>query len=258
MVGLVDDFDARLRRDLAEAAGEAPEFTGLRQSRGRSHRSRVLLVAASTALVMTAAGAALWANVQDDPGVIEAQCPSTLKLGGRTYHGHGEMLRRPRPGKDLGAGLLLGCEGAKDESAEVFALPGADPGEAVLASDKVWVADTVDSLPPAVAELEQPVACEGTGTTTIAGDWTAVEGSMPERDYEVKAPYRAVLVADEGDRLPLQQWRQVTVTVRVTPQTAGGDDAALAKDALAGTSRVSMTVRCDGKTFVAESLSRAD
>ncbi len=252
----MDDIDTVLRAELVRAADTAPVFTALdRRPRPRTPRPHwTALAAAAAAVAVVASGGAWWAGT-DDGSVEEASCPALLKFQGRIYQGHGDKLRTPRPGTRLGTGAPWGC-GDGRRHVPVRALPGVSPDIAVLTDDGVWVADTVRSLPPEVAVLDKPVTCTHTGTTTVAGQWVA-SLPMPSRDNEVVLPRTAWVEADEGDTLPLDRWREVTIRIRVTRDTAGGDDPTLAEDTLRGPQRVAATVRCDGKRFVAESFTRA-
>lgn len=251
----MDDFDTRLRADLLHAAETAPEFTGLHPSQAQRSRpspwTAALVAAAGVAGI--AGGGAWWAST-DDPQ-MEGSCPALLEFNGRTYHGHGEMLRTPRPGARIGTGSLPGC-GDPAQAVSVRALPGVNDEVAVLSDSGLWVSDAVGPLPPEVDMLDRPVTCADSGT--VAGNWVALEGPMPTRDDELSPPYTAVVEVDQGDHLPLEKWRMVTIRLRVTPDTIGGTDGQLAEHALRGPERVRATVHCDGDRFVAESITRAD
>lgn len=254
------DFETRLRADLADAAEQAPEFSGLghtvRAARRRRSRWVAGIPAAAAAVLIGVAGVA-WLAVDRSPGRTgtgagEASCAALLEFEGRTYVGHGEPLRRPRPGRLLGTGTA-GCGGA---DLEVRALPGVDPTVAVLTDEGLYVSGAVRSLPARVAELDRPVRCTGSGTSSVTGDWVSMEGPMPARDNELTPPYVAVLKVGRGDWLPRDRWETVTIRVRVTAGTSGGTDPSLAEYALRGSEPVTATVHCDGGDWVADSLVR--
>ncbi len=252
----MDDIDTVLRAELARAADTAPAFTGLeRRPLPRTRRPRWTALAAAAGVAVLAVGGDWWAATHRGPEE-EASCAALLKFQGRIYQGHGDKLRTPRPGNRLGTGTPWGCGGGEGR-VPVRALPGVSPDIAVLADDGVWLADTVRSLPPEVAVLDKPVTCTHTGTTTVVGQWVA-SLPMPSRDNEVVLPRTAWVEADEGDTLPLDRWPVVTIRIRVTHDTAGGDDPTLAEDTLRGSQRVAATVHCDGKRFVADSFTRAE
>lgn len=247
----MDDFETRLRIQLAEAGEAAPVFPGLESRRARS-RGPGPWIGVAAAAVALAIGGGTWIASRDGTPP-QTSCPAVMEIQGRTYEGHGEMLRKPRPGKPLGTGVIPGCDD-EDRSVNVVELPGVDPRVAVLTNGGVWLAESVASVPPEVAELDELVACAGEGTGYVAGDWVAVEGPMPTRDDGLTPPYVAVIQADEGNRVPLTRWSTVTIKVRVSTDTVGADDSRLADRALRGPERVSVVVHCDGGSFVAESL----
>jgi hypothetical protein len=265
------DFETQLRTRLREAAEKAPAFRGLdtaspergQQTRlggsstsaglaRRRRRARVATVVVAAAGV----GSVLWLTTRGGDTVDEALCPATIAFEGRTYLGHGGGLRTARPGPVLGSGVRPACHGEGPISVRVRSLPGVDPGQAVLTSEGVWVVEGAATLPEPVVALDRAVPCRHEGTTTVAGDWVAYEGPQPERDYWLIPPYTAEIQADAGSTLPLDRWSMVTIEVRVTPDTVGGTERKLARDALGGTTRVAAVVRCDGDSFVAESLTR--
>lgn len=190
----------------------------------------------------------------------EASCAAILEFQGRSYAGFGELLRTPKPGRELDEGVLPGCDDQANEPAEpnepvvVLEFPGVDVADAVLTEDGVWVAESAASLPRRVAASNQPVRCVGDGPRTVAGSWDAVSAGSPSEDDELSPPYVAVIRADEGPRLPLREWRSVTLNVLVTAETAGADAAGLADSALRGSDRVELDVHCEGRRFVADSI----
>ena len=254
------DFETRLRHDLDRAADLAPAFRGVAADRAagiaaRPHRSRTpgwrgLALAAAVAAV--AATTPLWWPGADSPSE-EASCAAVMEAGTVRYVAHGEVLRVPRPGRDLGAATVLGCSDVADRAVRAAALPGVDVTEAVLADGSVWVVDG-GRVPEEVQILSRPVRCSAAGTQTVGGDWVAVRGAQPEQDGALRAPYVALIQADTGDSLPLETWSSVRVEVEVTPRTAGGADPGLVGRALQGGVPVQAEVTCAGRRFVASSL----
>ena len=249
------DFDTRLRRDLRAAADSAPTFTGLREPTRRFPHTRphVLLAAAAATVAVTATGL-WWAGGIGPAAPPEASCPATLLFDGGTYLQHGDQVRTPRPGSRLGTGTL-GC--SDGDQVTVRELPGADPDRVVLTDTGVWIIEDAAPLPAAAAILAQPVACTREQPFTVSGDWVSMTGPMPDDDNTLVPPYVAVIAADQGDHLPLDQWSSITIDVRVTPDTTGGTDPDLARTALRGPRRVQATVRCTDGQFVAVTLTAA-
>ncbi len=251
------DFETRLRTDLADAAEHAPEFTGLdRTARARRRRSRrVAAIPAAAAAALIVVASAVWLAADRPPeraGTGDASCAALLEFQGRSYVGHGEPLRRPRPGRLLGTGKA-GCAGA---DLEVRALSGVDPTVAVMTDEGLFVSGSLRSLPPRVTELDLPVPCTESGTSSVTGDWESVEGPMPARDNALTPPYVAVLKAQRGSWLPLDRWEAVTIRVHVTAGTSGGTDPSLAEQALRGAEPVTATVHCERGDWVADGLTR--
>lgn len=256
----MNELEQLLSRRLADAAQDAPEFAGLRRGAGmRSRRAGPwrLAVAGSVAAAVVAGVAALaWVTMagptQDNPG--DAQCPSVLTYQGRTYVGQGDLVRVPRAGEPAGSGVLpAGC-GESQRSIEVFSVAGVSSATAVGTDEGVWLAETVTSLPPELRALRQEVPCRGSGQHQVAGTWVSADGPQPEQDYVYSAPYVAVVKADQGDILPLDDWALLTVRLQVTKATVRGTDSGLIKATLGGDARLLATVHCSGSAFVVDSL----
>ena len=255
------DFETRLRHDLDRAADLAPTFRGVASDRAadtdaRPHRSRTPgwrgLALAAAAVAAVAATTPLWWPGADAPPE-EASCAAVMEVGTVRYVAHGELLRVPRPGRDLGAATVLGCDDVADRTVRAAALPGVDSTEAVLADGSAWVVDD-GSVPEELQILSQPVRCSGAGTQTLGGDWISVRGAQPDQDGALGPPYVALVQADTGESLPLETWSSVRVEVEVTSQTAGGADPALVARTLQGGAPVQAEVTCVGGRYVASSL----
>ena len=254
------DFETRLRHDLDRAADLAPTFRGVAADRAagtdaRPHRSRTPgwrgLALAAAAVAAVAATPLWWPGADSTPE--EASCAAVMEVGTVRYVAHGELLRVPRPGRDLGAATVLGCSDVADRAVRAAALPGVHPAEAVLADGSVWVVDG-GRVPEDVQILSRPVRCSGAGTQSVGGDWVSVRGAPPDQDGALSPPYVALIQADTGDSLPLETWSSVRVEVEVTPRTAGGADPGLVTRALQGDAPVQAQVTCASGRFVASSL----
>lgn len=275
----MDDFDANLRDDLAQAAEQAPTFRGLDTtaaepdtSSGRSSgfddvttqrrrklRPAVWIPAAAAAVVAAlAVPLAMNGNGDLDEGSSgQASCAARLELGGQTYSGHGEGIRQPRIGAKIGEATLLGCQDVPDESVVAYPVPGVPTAQAVYAIGGVWVAEDLQAVPSAIAALDEPVSCASPGPVTFTGDWIAARGPMPANDNEMVLPYTAQIVAESGDKLPLGEWASVQLDVRVTDATRGGNEPQSIEKSLRGNVPVTVTAHCEGGRFVADSMRMA-
>jgi hypothetical protein len=74
-------------------------------------------------------------------------------------------------------------------------------------------------------------------------------------DDQLSPPYVAVIRADHGESLPLDQYAAVTIEVQVTSGTRGGAEPRLVREALRGSTPLNVRVHCDGGRFIAESIS---
>lgn len=257
------DFETTLRVELAKAADQAPGFTGLDVDASPTPRSmlrrRAVMIAA--ALIVVTVGVSWWASGLGDDDNSDASCASKMTFDGRGYVAHGEGLRTPRPGDMLGSGSTSACADGNGTAGggdlEVFQVPGIEPRIAVFARDHLWLSEDEPTAAAAVQEFERLVTCEGAAPRTISGQLTAISGPPPKVSYHVDAPYVATFVADEGEHLLLDQYSSVTVRLRVTDKTVGGEEPDLISRALGDGQRLTATVRCDGTTFDALSFSLA-
>ena len=208
--------------------------------------------AAAAAVVAVGATVPLWWPGDESPRE-QASCAGTMEMGALRYVEHGELLRVPRPGRDLGAATILACLDVADRAVRATALPSVEPTEAVLADGSVWVAEG-EPAPADLQVLSEPVRCRGAGTQTLGGAWVSVHGDVPEQDGALQPPYVALVQADTGEALPLETWSSVRVKVRVTARTVGGSDPELVRRTLQGGAPLETVVTCAGGRFVASSL----
>ena len=268
-------FEEQLRAQLREAADEAPAFRGLSDDwstrRATRRRTRPWLAAAAAVVITGAAIGVGWQVLPGGSGGhpgggANASCAMTLKFHGVTYVlGGGDQVRTPHRGEALGTGIVPGCNDtgvdrpAPSKHRRVYAIPGISPQQAILGSEGlVLVPRASHTLPAALREIYQPLACTRSGQSTMSGHLTGETfGGLREDAGRVRVPYTATFEADRGSWLPLKRYTNVRITVRITDATTGGQDAALARAALQEGKRVAVTMRCDGSKFVATALRAA-
>lgn len=134
----------------------------------------------------------------------------------------------------------------------MFALPETSPVNAVMSGNgTVWVRGS--EIPRIVREAKVPVACAVAEGAKLTGTWVRYVGPMPDRDYELTAPFTAV-VDVAGSSLALDpRWASAEIDVRVgrDVEVPGTTDV---ERALGGGAAVDVRVRCEGERFVALSL----
>ena len=157
----MSDFERNLRTQLADAANDAPVFTGLSAARVAQAREgattspdtpkrtansvsprrgpRVWLVAAA-AVVVIAAGGLWWTNSHGTPPPDAASCPSELRLGSEVYVENGGLLRVPQPGPALQRAATRAACGDPKAGGPVtaYALPGVAASVGFFAEGGVW------------------------------------------------------------------------------------------------------------------------
>ena len=90
----------------------------------------------------------------------------------------------------LGDGTIPACQDSPAEQVGVSAVAALGGTEVVMTHNgQLWIADGVDT-PPLLEVARQPVRCTAADALTMTGQWVAVHGPMPERDYELVAPFR--------------------------------------------------------------------
>lgn len=256
------DFEQELRERLRDAAKDAPRFAGVDGgARRRPRRVRWALLTAAAVVVVAGAGTTWWAG-DDGGGNGAGSCAAVIEFGGHAYQGTGEVLRTPRHGASIGRATFPGCSDASGEEsrethAPAYRISGVNPRSAVFANGDIWVKKGTTALPAPVREILRPVACAGASTIhgTMTGE-VVKGGALMEGSHEVKLPYTARFDADRGLKLPLRRYSEVKITLRVTAQTKGGRNVALARDALWNGEPVTVDITCDGTHFVATALHR--
>jgi hypothetical protein len=258
------DFESQLRRQLHRAAEGAPRFTGLRPEspgdggepeRPRRRLAAVLVGAVAAAVIAGVVVANVVGGERELDG--EASCAAAADFRGVGYVGAGELLRTPRPGSVLGQATVPACDdgngSAGPRDVTVWEVPGVSPGTAVMAADRLYIAEDVTAWPPALEALRRAVACTD-AVTSVSGAWTSAEGPMPTEDGRLEPPYVAVVAADGGAGLPLARYSSVSLPIEITERTTGAGDRNLVRRGLQAGEAVTVDVHCEGDDFVADRI----
>ncbi|QNN53805.1 DUF6281 family protein [Nocardioides mesophilus] len=279
------EVEQLLRRRLHQAAATAPGFApgavlaqpptpepagaphGSRHGRGpgrrpRSRRLTVGLVGAGLVAASVAVAVPLLTGPPDPGGTGEAKCVALLDFAGHRYLGDGSLGEGAelRPGKVLGTGVHPGCDdgggAAETYESTVRAVPGVDPGVAVLSDGQVWIDEEAKTAPEFLTRARQAVRCDLDAPLTLTGAWTGVEQRAKVRfDGDVRAPARITVVVQGPSPVVPPAFAAVTLPVRL-PR---GVDVPPADDVVAMLQRgapLRLTVTCDGPAFVATALER--
>ncbi|HET7735641.1 MAG TPA: DUF6281 family protein [Nocardioidaceae bacterium] len=249
-------MEERLRQGLRLLAEEAPELGTATPRRRRPTR-----FVAAAALVL-AGGLGGYAVLRPDPrGGEDAGCAAVLRFGGMEYQGWGEERRLPRSGRELGPGVIPGCDDGNGASASVdvtvHAFPGVSPDVAVLVAGRgyagVYVADQSGPLPEAVRLTSEYVACDVTGPLTLRGTWVSVRSPHEiESDGALRLPFRIELWTADP-RLTGPEYERVTVVARSSEGLAVPDRSVVDR-LLWQAQEAEATVHCDGDRFVLDLL----
>jgi hypothetical protein len=154
-------------------------------------------------------------------------------------------------GGALGNGTIPACQDSPAEQIGVSTLAALGGTDVVMTSNgQVWIADGVDA-PPMLEEARQPVRCTTVGALTLTGQWVAVRGPMPERDYELVAPFRMDLNVDAAQAgLDPNTWEAATITIGVGRDVEVPDRDAV-RSALGDGAPITVEASCVKGEFVA-------
>ena len=187
-------------------------------------------------------------------------CVARLVVDGREYTGTGGLVREPDVTGEEVEATLPGCndtggEDAPDEAVIAFALDGIDPQTALLFGSDVYISEGSpqdEHLSELLRHWRSVPACETAGPFTLSGDWLGVRGPHePDVDGDIRAPYRLTMHVDDGP----EQYVRTQVVVRVTASTTPALDQDDVETSLWAGGTVTAEVECDGRRFVAVSVS---
>ena len=248
-------FEKDLRAALAGAVVDAPRFeaarhqTSQRVSRGRSRWTPFVLAAGAAAV----AGLGWqWSHSLTSGSGPEASCAARLSYDGRDYSGAaGNAVRTPAIGEPLGEATIPACQDSPAEQVGVSTLAALGGTDVVMTGNgQVWIADGVNA-PPLLEEARQPVRCTTAGALTLTGQWVAVQGPMPERDYELVAPFRMDLNVEAAQAgLDPKIWEAATITIAVGKDVAVPDRDSVRR-ALGEGAPITVEATCAKGEFVA-------
>jgi len=189
---------------------------------------------------------------ENDEG-MGTSCGLMARLDGRWYLGNGGFRVIPTYGDQLGTATIPPCEDVDGFGIEAVSIVGVSPEVAFAspryAEDIVFIAEGIDSLPPALERLRQEPRCDDRDVPIVLnGAWLGIIGNT---EVDLVPPYDLSMRVDEAS---VARYERSFLTIHVAADIERPLTQEDVRSSLWEGGNLSVTAACLDGLFMAEEV----